>query len=294
MWELPLLRLRCRLPEKSGSLSLELTRARACFVKRPPDRYVINFRASYAEETAQMIDGIVNELGILPDEIGFFTQDDAYGDAGWEGAITALKTMGYHKAEELPHGRYPRNTTDIEEGLSRLMDPRETVRAVILIGTYKPCAKFIRTARQLDFSPVFLNVSFVGSEPLVAELGNLGDNVIVMQVVPSPQGETPAAKLFREIVPPSRQSFVSFEGFLVARAFVECLQVAGPNATPESLIDALESGHAFDLGLNRTHSLSKQKHQFSQQVWPTVIRSRRLTVLEDWKDALSNGVTPHE
>ncbi len=52
--------------------------------RSPPDRYVINYRASYVQETAAMIDGLL-EAGIEPDEIAFFTQNDSFGDA----AITA-------------------------------------------------------------------------------------------------------------------------------------------------------------------------------------------------------------
>lgn len=45
---------------------------------------MINYRASYVQETAAMIDGLL-EAGIEPDEIAFFTQNDSFGDA----AITA-------------------------------------------------------------------------------------------------------------------------------------------------------------------------------------------------------------
>ena len=56
------------------------------FRNDPPDRYVINFRASYAEETAAMLDALIDMAGLKPEEIAFFTQRDSYGDAGfpWE------------------------------------------------------------------------------------------------------------------------------------------------------------------------------------------------------------------
>ncbi|MCC9599307.1 ABC transporter substrate-binding protein [Stieleria sp. JC731] len=254
--------------------------------KSPPDRYVINYRASYAEETAKMIQGVVKELGISPSEVGFFTQNDAYGDAGWKGAVKALKEIGFEDAEYLPHGRYTRNTVDIEDGLSRLMDPRESVKAVIMVGAYKPCAKFIKTARQHFFNPVFLNVSFVGSSSLVAELGDQGDGVIITQVVPTPTSNTDAAIEFRRIVPAESQNFVSLEGFLVAKAFVEGLQLAGPDASAESFIDGIESGKPIDLGLGFKHQLSKDEHQFSHQIWPTSIRDGQLILLEDWNQAI--------
>ncbi|HET7501004.1 MAG TPA: ABC transporter substrate-binding protein [Kofleriaceae bacterium] len=116
--------------------------------KTPPDRYVINFRASYSQETAAMVRGIT-ELGIRPDEIAFFTQNDAYGDAGYSGGIAALKQLGYADAERLPHARYPRNTVDVEGAVARLLAPTLRPRAIIMIGAYKPCAKFIKLARRM-------------------------------------------------------------------------------------------------------------------------------------------------
>jgi two-component system sensor histidine kinase/response regulator len=47
----------------------------------PPDRYVINFRAGYAKETAAMIDGLIGLAGLKPEEIAFFIQRDSYEEA---------------------------------------------------------------------------------------------------------------------------------------------------------------------------------------------------------------------
>lgn len=251
--------------------------------KTPPDRYVINYRASYAEETAEMVRGLIEELGIAPSEIGFFTQNDAYGDAGWKGGIAALERHGYQDAALALHGRYPRNTLDVEDGLSRLIDPRHRVRAVIMVGAYKPCARFIRLARHYGLDAIFINVSFVGGEALAQELGSDGEGVVVTQVVPPPEGDTPAAQEFRDAVPADQRDYVSFEGFLAARAFVTALGRTGPDATPDRLVSALESGAPFDLGLGSRHVLSPTEHQFSHRVWSTVIRGGKLVPLGSWR-----------
>lgn len=258
--------------------------------KDSPDRYVINYRASYAEETAEMVRGLVEELGLLPEQIGFFTQNDAYGDAGWKGAVSALQGLGFAKAAELPHGRYPRNTVNVEDGLSRLLDPREDVRAVIMVGTYRPCARFIQLAKAHDFHPVFINVSFVGSEALLQQLGDDGEGVVVTQVVPLPDGNTAVAREFQLATAPEDRNFISFEGFLAAKALVAGIELAGPDATSESCLNALETGAAIDLGLGQVHHLSPTEHQFSHRVWPTVIRSRKFEPLESWSSLKSIGV----
>ena len=249
----------------------------------PPDRYVVNFRASYAEETGEMVRGLIEELHLLPQQIGFFTQNDAYGDAGWKGAIAALKMLGCADAESLAHGRYPRNTIDVEDGLSRLLDPRLDVRAVIMVGAYRPCARFIQLAKQHDFNPLFLNVSFVGSEALQKQLGADAEGVVITQVVPLPEGDSQAAREFQSATEPQVRNFISFEGFIAAKTLVGALERAGGDATPETCIDAIESGEPFDLGLGLEHRLSPTEHQFSHRVWPTVIRSGKFQPLLSWQ-----------
>ena len=104
--------------------------------KSPPDRYVINYRASYAEETAAMIDMLIDQQGLKPEQIGFFTQRDSYGDAGYSGGIAALKRHGLADVSRIAHGRYERNTIAVENGLADLLTATPPLRAVIMVGAY--------------------------------------------------------------------------------------------------------------------------------------------------------------
>lgn len=253
--------------------------------KSPPDRYVVNYRASYAQETAAMVDGLIDGMGLEPSQIAFFTQNDAYGMAGYSGAMKALERRGYKEARALPHGRYPRNTTRVEGGLSTIMDPRHDVRAVIMVGAYRPCARMIQLAKQHGLDAIFLNVSFVGSAALAKELGAAGEGVVVTQVVPHFESDMPGVAHFRSIVPEEEQGFVSLEGYLLARAFVEGLRAVDGELTRESFIDALESGHPVDMGIGDPARLAKTDHQLSDTVWPTVIGSNgQYSSLEDWSE----------
>jgi ABC-type branched-subunit amino acid transport system substrate-binding protein len=253
--------------------------------KTPPDRYVINFRASYAQETREMIRGLVKELGIRPDEIAFMTQNDAYGDAGYGSGLAALKAMGYADGERLPHGRYQRNTVDVEGAVAKMLDPTVHPRAVIMIGAYKPCAKFIRLARKYGLHALFVNVSFVIGDSLRQELGADAEGVIVTQVVPPVDSDLPGVREYRESMDPMQIGFVSLEGFLAARAFVDGLRRAGPRAGAEAFIDALETAGPLDLGLGPDLEITKTRHQLSNQVWPTIIEKNAFRALTNWKDA---------
>ncbi|MGC4087042.1 MAG: ABC transporter substrate-binding protein [Polyangiaceae bacterium] len=253
--------------------------------KTPPDRYVFNVRASYADETAEMVRGLLDDRQLDPGDIAFFTQDDAYGDAGFAGAVRALEAHGFKNAERLPHGRYTRNTVDVEDALARLLDPRVHPKAVIMVGTYKPCAKFIKLSRKHGLRAVFANVSFVGSAELLAELGKDAEEVVITQVVPHWSGSLPILAEYRESG--LEPSFVSLEGFLVGRAFTEVLRAAGPSPSPESFVQAAESGREFDIGLGAKQALSTTRHGFSSAVWPTVIRAGEFRAFSSWKDLKS-------
>ena len=252
--------------------------------KTPPDHYVLNFRASYAQETKEMVRGLTQDLGIKPEEIAFMTQNDAYGDAGYNGGMAALKAMGYTDAERLPHGRYTRNTVDVEAAVAKLLDPTLHPRAIIMIGAYKPCAKFIRLAKKHGLKALFVNVSFVIGESLLKELGPDAEGVIVTQVVPPFDSDLPAMKTYRETMAPTDVGFVSLEGFLAARAFLEGIRRA-PTIDGEAFITALETGGPLDLGLGPDLEITKARHQLSNQVWPTIIEKDGFHEMKSWKQA---------
>jgi len=116
--------------------------------RQPPSRYVINYRASYAEETAAMVDALIDRGGLRPEEVAFFTQRDGYGDAGFSGGIAALKRHGLKDEHRIYHVRYERNTVAVENALADLILAEPAPRAVIMVGAYAPCAKFIRLAEE--------------------------------------------------------------------------------------------------------------------------------------------------
>lgn len=254
--------------------------------KQPPDRYVINYRASYADETAAMVAGL-SRAGIRPYEIAFFTQNDGYGDAGYNGAIKALKAAGYNEAEQLPHGRYKRNTLDVEDAVLTLLSAPTPPRAIIMVGAYAPCAKFIQIARRLLPQTLFLNLSFVNGEALSDALGDAGNGVIVTQVVPPCTSDKPICRQYladlKKYAPRDKPSFVSLEGYIIARLLVTGLRNAGANPSREALVTAMESIRNADVGTGVPISYSSTQHDGSHAVWATVINKGEYRPLR-WED----------
>lgn len=256
--------------------------------RNPPDRYVINFRASYAEETTAMVDGLIQYAGVRPSEIAFFTQRDGYGDAGFVGGIQALKRHGLSNENQVVHGRYERNTLAVELALAEIMLHKVPPKAIIMVGAYAPCARFIRLANALDYEGLFLNVSFVGSLSLARELADQSSGVIITQVVPHPDSPLPIATRYRNAMQEyspdgSRYSFGSFEGYISAQVVLSALRSEEFKGGRESLISALESLGNFRIGLQQTLRLTPTQHQASHMVWPTMLVNGKVVPIS-WPD----------
>ena len=249
--------------------------------KNPPDRYVYNFRASYKEETGVMVRGLLRR-GIKPQQIAFFTQNDAYGDSGYQGAVSALESLGYPEAKQLAHGRYERGTLDVADGLLTIMQARVRPRAIIMVGSYGASAKFISLAKQALSNVMYLNVSFVGSEALIAALGADSEGVIITQVVPHHDANLPAVTAYRAALarffPGTQPGPVSLEGFLAARAFGRALSTA--TVTREGIVEAFERLGTIDLGVGQPFRFSREEHQGSHHVWLTMVRGEKLVPFE--------------
>jgi ABC-type branched-subunit amino acid transport system substrate-binding protein len=245
--------------------------------KNPPDRYVINFRASYAEETARMIDALVEGAGLKPEEIAFFTQRDSYGNAGFDGGIAALKNHGLKEEKDVLNVGYERNTLAVEDAVATLLVAEHLPRAVIMVGAYAPCGKFIKLCHEGGLHALFLNVSFVGSSSLAHELGKIDASVIVTQVVPYPLDEN--VSLVREYQtdlraadPSALPEFGGLEGYIAARILELALDKVEGQLTREAIVDALEKLGQFDIGLGEPLNLSPNEHQASHRIWPTILK----------------------
>ncbi len=250
-------------------------------LRQPSNPFLINIRASYYQETQAAVDLIVQKKGLT--RVAVFYQYDEYGFDGLRGTEIALKQ---HNLVPVAKGSYIRGTLDVESGLAQIV--QSDAQAVVMIGTYDSCARFIQLAHQREFTPLFHNVSFVGSKELARRLGPDGEGVIVTQVVPPPSinpaeedlpGVYEYIRLLNQYYPDTRPSFVGLEGYINAKILVEGLERAGRNLTRQSFIQAITSLSDFDLGIKNRLSFGPKDNQGLDQVYYTVIRNGHLVLL---------------
>ena len=240
------------------------------FLRNPYNRYVVNVRSSYFEETEAWIEHLTKDLGIS--KIAILYQDDAFGRAGLDGVKKALDKRGMALVAE---GTYERNTVAVKSALLTLK--RAEPEAVVMVGAYKPVAEFIKLARKVEFNPVFVNISFVGASALAKELGPDGKGVVVSQVVPFPwDASLPVVKDYQAAIKAAdaktEPEFVSLEGYLVGRLAIAALDKAGANPTRDGLIKIIKETAKFDIG-GLPMTFGPDKNEGMDKVFMTVIQA---------------------
>ena len=227
---------------------------------------VVNLRASYNQETEEMVARLTDDLGVR--RIGVLYQDDSYGRAGYNGVRAALERRSMTLAAV---GVYPRNTLAVKTALLDLQEGKP--EAVIMIGAYQPVAALVAWSRHLGFIPVFMTISFVGSNALAQELGPEGAGVFVTQVVPFPTDTSlPVVQAYHRALaaydPDAVPGFVSLEGYLAGRLAILGLERCGPELTRECFLSSLRSADEID-GFKLRYG--DADNQGSDEVFLTVI-----------------------
>jgi branched-chain amino acid transport system substrate-binding protein len=248
----------------------------ATFLRQPMQPLIFNTRASYAEEAEVLVAHLVSDLGCK--RIALFRQDDSYGDAGRIAVVEALQRRGLELVGE---GDYVRNSVRAPDALYHIAKSKPD--AVILFGTYKPSADFIREAKKMGMkNTVFCSVSFVGTEALIKYLGEDGDGVIVSQVVPSPFDQS--VPLVHDYQADMRAigitdfGYMSLEGYLNSLVMVTALRRAGPDLTEDALIHSLEN-LTIDFRAFAIH-FTPDTRQGTHQVFLTKIEHGRSVPIE--------------
>ncbi len=256
----------------------------AIFLRDNTESGVINLRASYYQETEEIVDRLSRDLGIT--RIGVMYQNDSFGRVGYRGVRLALERR---KLDPVAIGVYPRNTTAIKAGLLDLQQGKPD--AVVVIGAYQPVATLITWARHVGFNPVFATISFVGSNALARELGSNGRGVLVSQVVPFPGASNISiAVAYRRALaayePGAAPGFVSFEGYLAGRLAISALEGCGPDVKRNCLMESLNRAETIDMGGLRLE-FGVDDNQGSDAVFLTVIgKDGRYHPIESLRDEM--------
>lgn len=271
--------------------------------EKPYSDYVFNLRASYRQETAALVENLVS---IGRKRIAVFYQADAYGRSGWEGVRMELAKSDLKIVGEATYRRGASFLDSFRQQINILKASNPD--AVIMVGTYGPCAGFVRDARDEGWEVPVGTLSFVGVSFMLKLLNNLGGqrhkdytgHLICSTVVPPYDDNSyPAAREFRELMdrfkppPPEgiqeneesgfKDNNLSFEGFLNAKLLVEILKRCGDPPDRKQIRHAVESLKSFDVGIKTPISFGPDKNQGLDIVYFTTVQNGRLVPIIDWR-----------
>src|SRR5450759_4648907 len=260
----------------------------------PPDRYVFNYRASYAEETDAVVRYLVKVRRLKPEQIAVFAQQDSYGDAGFAGVEKAIRSLQGSNQSTILRLNYQRNTVNVEEAVAPLQGqstatgrtprrgsriPTNPIKAVIMVPTYRAAARFIEKTRDRYPNMIYTSVSFVGSTALANELMLLGKKyatgVIVTQVVPAVDGHSSLVLDYKSALakyfPGEAPDYVSLKGYVAANVLIAALKRNGPQLDTERLVETFENLRDLDIGLGTPVTFGRSEHQGVHKVWGSQI-----------------------
>lgn len=247
----------------------------------PMRHWIVNVRASYFDETREQVNGLWNTLHYR--KIGVIYPEDAFGTAVLQGVEAALKANGGQAAAT---ASYVRQTNQVGDAIAKVREANPD--AVIVVGPSNTVAPILKQAHAGGWKPLFVTVSFVGTDDLIQDAGTDAEGMVITQVVPPYYlTDLKTVALYRRTLanymPTSRPNFVSLEGFVDAMVLVDGLKRAGKELTREGLIHAVESMNDVDMGLGPELKLgySAKSHKGFNHVIPTVIRGGRAVPFTD-------------
>jgi branched-chain amino acid transport system substrate-binding protein len=267
---------------------------------------VFNVRASYRQEMMALVERFW-QAGAR--RFGVYYQIDAYGRSGTDGVARGLALRGARIAAEATYVRGAKFDDDMATAVKALREAG--CDAVLCTGAYQGCAAFVRSARDAGWTVPISNVSFVGSDAMLALLVKHGRaksrdytrGLVNSQVVPSyDDAGLPGVAEYRALMDkhnpaipeaihdagytPQKYSFISLEGYVNARVIVEALRRAGANGGRPSFRQALESLRGLDLGIGAPLTFAPERHQGLDSVYFTRVDGDRWVPIADWSAAV--------
>ena len=210
----------------------------AVFLRDAAWSNVLNVRASYDEETEEIVTRLTEDLQV--DRIAVMYQDDSYGRAGYDGVRRALARRAL---EPVSSGLYPRNTSAVKSAMLDI--ERGDPEAVVIFGTPPQIAESISWAQQLGLEAILFSLSPVG-DSLQSALGPAAAGIYVTHVVPIPTDDSlPVTGAFRLALAAydaeATPGFVSLEGYLAGRLAITGVERCGRTLTRACFLDSLRN-----------------------------------------------------
>lgn len=210
---------------------------------RPFNPLVFHTRASYAHELGKIARQL-SSTGFTKCAVAYF--DNPFGKAtlaAFDAAAKAHQNTDWKAflIEETPEG--------IARGIEGIVAFQPTALMSLAIGALG--IPFYKGLRKRIQAPAF-SISFLGSRPLLAALGDAAIGITVAQVVPNPNNSAmPVVYAYQNALRKlggTEIGYSSLEGYVNARILLEALRRTGRSNSREKLAGAMHAMRPYDLG----------------------------------------------
>lgn len=208
-------------------------------------RNVFNIRASYADETEQLVQHLAT-IGIK--RVAVVYQNNSFGK---DVANAAKRSIAKHNLTETTSATIENNAIDAASSAAKIAASHP--EAVLLGLAGKPTVEFARSIRMTSKTLPLYALSVMGATATLKTMGANAKGMTISQVVPMPTNNVvPLVRDFLAAWKASgtslEPSHLALEGYVNARVFAEILRRAGRNPTRNSFIDSAWNLKHYDLG----------------------------------------------
>ena len=216
-------------------------------LRDPVNPLIFHIRASYADETARMVEHL-HTIGLR--RFAVMYQDDPFGKSGLAGAESALKKLGM---TAVATGSYDRTKPEEVDAAVAAITPANA-DAIIMVSVNRASAAFVKRMRAQGSKARLFSISVVNFKELLKNAGE--DNargIGISQVMPYPYSTlAPVAREFQTLMakyqPDKVVSYASMESFIAAKILVEAMRRSGADPTRQKIITQLEKMNSYDTG----------------------------------------------
>lgn len=230
---------------KNKEISVLFPVTGATVLRNPDFKYMVHFRASYADEICALIDYMIKEY--KSKNFAFFYQDDAYGRTSIEAAHAELKKRGITNWLDIP---YTLGQVVFKEEADKVR--KSNIDTIGCFSASLPTQHFLHElgVDYLKNKHIFA-MSFLVSEDLKRFFIESGIKRTFSSVVPNAfTSDLPIVKEYRKQMQENglRIGDNSLEGWLVTELLFDALKHISPPFTQEKIINYFEGFKEYNFG----------------------------------------------
>jgi ABC-type branched-subunit amino acid transport system substrate-binding protein len=220
---------------------------------------VFTIRASYKDEALKIVEA-KRLVGSTKAVVVHY--DDEVGRSNYETVASVFTESGAAK----PRGVAVKRGAPLSPAAAEDII-KEAPHYVLATTQYSVVTDFLKVASDRAAPIPVAALSFVNPDELAESVGGLARGTIVAQVIPAPRGSnlisTPVVKECAELLTAlngAKLNYTTLESCIAAKALVATLKKAGPKATRESILQAMNTigridlnGYSLNYGPNQRH-----------------------------------------